>query len=262
MLLGEVWSLLLGWWGTEHMQITKTALEVGLSVLTLNGVLGHLGKTFQEMKDSMSTLWLSNCCQDFDVGNACGLVGIEIAGGQVAHFMRDQGQDKLLAYMASYRHMREIFLKAHRYFAEAFPEHHSHGILGRAKEAISTGISFQLGVHSLGAGLHTLQDSFSPAHASREDGIFCIRDVYCWDANNKNERTDHNGDVVWPGHKPYDRKNCAFCPPISLGHFAQAEEASKEVIVCVMEHLHLPSRDFNEVLCAKLDHFLKQDIAG
>jgi hypothetical protein len=263
MLLGEIGNLLLGWWATEHMDLSKSALVLALETLSAWGVIARLGKTLAEMKDSMSNLWMVNCCQDFDVGNACGLVSIEVAGGQVNHFMRDKDGDPKLAYTASYNHIHECLSVAHGHFREAFPTERFEGITGWAKEKaaqLSAYMSLQQGLLNLGRALHTLQDSFSPSHVKREEGTFTIEDVFCWDDNNKNERKDGEGKVIWPGHKPYDRKDCGFCPAVSLGHYKRAEEASAMVIIWALQGIRGDGPIPRVSLDLALSGYLKQTI--
>jgi hypothetical protein len=81
----------------------------------------------------------------------------------------------------------------------------------------------------LGRALHTLQDSFSPAHTKRDVGTLVIEDVYAWDPENK----DPHGD--WPGHSAYDEPGHD-----KLTRYLEykAYEASRDLIVAVLGNLH------------------------
>jgi hypothetical protein len=108
---------------------------------------------------------------------------------------------------------------------------------------------FQKGQHFLGAALHTLQDSFSPAHTFRNpSNRHLIEDVYSYDKSNQEDKNPQcslvivrSGDDGWPGHKIYDRW---FWDNQTRLLRQDAQTASKELIMCVIDNVHKREGDF------------------
>lgn len=130
--------------------------------------------------------------QDITWANLAGKFGYNPKGGQILHFMKDEGQDDLEAYKLS----KDLILKEGGDAAGGFRrcylfmvEHPlSYKVLGAPETDY---ISWHLS-----ASLHTLQDSFSPAHTLRdESNDYAIEEIHAWDENNK--VTHDKNDTLW-----------------------------------------------------------------
>jgi hypothetical protein len=247
---------LFGWWWTGHQQITKEAVALAVSLLATGGALKRLQLEASNLKTYLAGLWLMNVCQDIDLGNAVGKAadllkcGIELPGGQVAHFMRDKNQRPVEAYQLSRSRIRKCSLDAWMFFKIAFPMQLPEGWKGTAQKVASVvthvvvpvlgpaeGAANLNAQKHLARALHCLQDSFSPAHTKRDRPpvptatnaytSMVIRDVYNWDKANK----EPNPATGWPGHADYDKPTYAE----SRTYYLQpAINASAELIACVI----------------------------
>ncbi len=182
------------WWWTGHQQITLWAVGAAISALADSGRLARMAINETMLRANMATLWMMNVCQDADVGNVAGLCGIEVAGGQIAHFMCDSTQDKAAAYRLSVNRIVHWSSMACEEFGRAYPPPGPGGVLGaleavaRSTNPIGLGITAGQAVYNEAAGqraqlylaraLHTLQDSYSPAHTLRDLGSGTLQDIY------------------------------------------------------------------------------------
>jgi hypothetical protein len=252
MLSGSLGCLLLGWSWTGHEIITKVAVEVFAA--TISGrLLTRLGVRRDDLREHLSGLWLQNCCEDLTIANAAGLCSVEIVGGQIAHFMRDLHEDQRLAYRSSVLRIRKACVRARRGFREAFPQAQDRTFgddlrlgLGRFLSAIREGAGLSVwyrGVNDLSMALHTLQDSYSPAHTKREDGTFVIRGIYRWDDANKHPNP--HAEPPWPGHKAYDDpEHNSYTTDLDY----QATRATRHLLRVIFENLHETDDDFMDAL--------------
>ena len=255
MLLGVLSHPLFGWWVTGHVQTSMWAVSAAVGILNSKGLLERMGTGLSRMKAHLSGLWLMNVCQDIDEGNILGKCGIEVPGGQVAHFMADTGQPKAEAYDKAFARIWKETFEAWEWFKRGFPEnkpeHSPGGFLGvlekiaeynpvtlaykGAKEVVEE-VEIQNAQKHLARALHCLQDSFSPAHTFREPGSLVIQEIFPWDKYNKEEHEDdryYGGH--WAGHAGMDKPEHN-----GLTRYLeyQAYEASRDLIVVVLSNLY------------------------
>jgi len=267
---------LFAWSWTAHHELTVAALGGAMSALQARGVLAKLKRTAADFQSSLSSLWFMDNCQDITLGNAvptvatglthvpligtplrqAGICGVEVPGGQITHFMRDHGQDKHAAYKLSFDQIWNTSCRAWSLFKSAYPEpppeHHHHGLLGvleKVYEYSPVGLAVKGvkavvhegeklgGEYYLGRALHTLQDSFSPAHTQRVFGEpWTILDVYEYSMENRNPHPGFPGHpgLDWPGHAPLDHPKTN---PVSPKLRDQALVASQDLITAVLGNL-------------------------
>jgi hypothetical protein len=277
--LGLFSHTLFAWsWGGHH-ELTLAALGLAAKEIDRRLVLGRLGVTVNEFKSTLSSLWAMDNCQDLTLGNLvptvlgfighlplvgeplrnAGICGVEVPGGQITHFMRDQtgtGADKHTAYRLSYEQIEHTAVRAWELFRKAFPPpekpHHHHGLLG----VLETAYDYTAGqvvkgvkaiVHEeeklaaeycLGRALHTLQDSYSPAHTLRVfKEPWTITDIFAYDLTTNRE--PHAGfpghpEKDWPGHAILDEPRSNSISPVL---FEQAKTASAKLIEAVLGNL-------------------------
>jgi hypothetical protein len=257
MSMGMFSHVLFAWSWTAHHELTVAALSSAMTALASRGVLQRLGVTAADFKSSLSSLWIMDNCQDITLGNAvptvanavahvpiiglplrrAGICGVEVPGGQITHFMRDQGQDRAVAYDLAFRQIWNNACRSWGLFKSAFPppaNHHHGGVLGffeKVYEYSPVGLAVSGvkavvheaekldGEYHLGRALHALQDSFSPAHtrrATRNDGAaeWTIIDIYAYDEHNRGPHPGFPGypEYDWPGHAPLDHPTRTWCP--------------------------------------------------
>jgi hypothetical protein len=247
MAMGLLAHPLFGWFATGHTEITMWAVSAAISVLNARGLLERMRTGTTRMKIHLSGLWLMNVCQDIDEGNILGKCGIEVPGGQVAHFMRDTGQAQAVAYSKAYKRIWDESYHSWTWFQKAFPEkkpeHHRGGFLGALESAYDHTVGAVVGgvkevveeaemvpaqIH-LARALHAFQDSFSPAHTLRDVGSGVISDVYVWDESNKKQHGD------WPGHWNNDLTGYS---ELTKHWRTECEHASCDLIVAVLSTLY------------------------
>jgi hypothetical protein len=127
-----------------------------------------------------------------------------------------------------------------------------------------TASKFHQGQNYLGAALHTLQDSFSPAHTFRNpSNRHLIEDVYLYnDANQKANAAAQattgfrSGEAGWPGHDDYDRWTEDGWTKLLR---QDTQDASKELIVCVLENVHRTEDYFLGQLEATLNKWTQKN---
>ena len=136
-------------------------------------------------------------------------------------------------------------------FPEKKAEHHHSGFLGvlekvadynpvslavkGVKEVVEEVENLNAQKH-LARALHTLQDSFSPAHTLRDTQSLVISEIFAWDAYNKNEHEDdryYGGH--WAGHGGMDKPEHN-----ELTRYLEykAYEASRDLTVAVLSNLY------------------------
>jgi hypothetical protein len=214
-------------------------LTLGNLVPTVGDFLGHLPLMGGPLRD-------------------VGVCGVEVPGGQITHFMRDQhgpGADPHRAYFLSYRQIEQTAIRAWELFRKAFPppepEHHHHGFLG----ALETAYDYTAGMavkgvkavaheaekldaeYHLGRALHTLQDSYSPAHTLRFFGEpWTLLDIFAYDLQNREPHPGFPGhpEKDWPGHSVLDHPNTNSVSPKLRD---QSQVASADLIVAVLGNL-------------------------
>jgi hypothetical protein len=246
-----------------------------MMVLRNRGVLNRLGETAEHLLGRLSSMAFLDQCQDITLGNAVptignflghvpilglplrrvGICGAEVPGGQVTHFMRDQGQDKHVAYKLSFEQIWNTSCRAWALFKAAFPPPEQpphHGVLGffekvydyspvglavhGIKDAVHEGEKLDAEWH-LGRALHTLQDSFSPAHTQRLfTEPWTILDIYEYSTTNRDPQPVFPGHPTmhWPGHTALDHPGTN---PVSQRLRAEAERASTELVSAVLGNL-------------------------
>jgi hypothetical protein len=267
---------LFAWSWTAHHELTVAALSGAMGALQSRGVLNRLQQSAADLKSSLSSLWIMDNCQDITLGNAVptvatflthvpligtplrevGICGVEVPGGQITHFMRDHGQDPHAAYKLAYEQIWNTACRAWSVFKSAYPPpeqpHHHGGLLGvleKVYEYSPVGLAVKgvkaivhegekLGAeYYLGRALHTLQDSFSPAHTQRVFGDpWVILDIYEYSMENRNPHPGFPGHpgLDWPGHAPLDHPNTnTVSPPLRN----QALVASQDLITAVLGNL-------------------------
>jgi hypothetical protein len=275
MSLGIFSHLLWGWWVTGHVQTTMWAVSAAIGILEAKGLLHRMGTGVSRMKAHLSGLWLMNVCQDIDEGNILGKCGIEVPGGQVAHFMADTGQPKAEAYDKAYARIRKETFEAWEWFRKGFPEnkpqHHHGGVLGvlekvaeynpvtlaykGVKEVVEETEILNAQKH-MARALHTLQDSFSPAHTLRDVQSLVIQEIFPWDPYNKDE---HDNDRYygghWAGHAAMDKPEHS-----DLTKYLEykAYEASRDLTVAVLSNLYTDRGYFVSALKDVLWRYLKK----
>jgi hypothetical protein len=127
---------------------------------------------------------------------------------------------------------------------------------------------FRDGQHNLGRALHTLQDSFSPAHTRRDrgSGYHQLVTLYTYDDHNKLEpnycpmsKSDGSvpGDETWPGHHVYDRwLYDAYTQQLK----GLAVEASADLIFAVFNSIGANSSAFGSALDGVFSKWLQGSI--
>jgi hypothetical protein len=232
---------LFAWIWSGHHEMTTLALSSALTSLALAGKIQRIGATFTHLRFGLRGLWLVDCCQDISLGNAAGLCGVEVPGGQVAHFMRDSRETPSHAYDRCLGHIRDSCIDSWRAFRAAFPNkpvenggHHNllRELAGKLHlvepvHFIKDAIAFLDGQKKLARALHTLQDAFSPAHVLRDSQGRAISDIYTWDDANKHPRPEDG----WPGHHTYDNPAYNEVTEVNSGC---ARDATADVIACVL----------------------------
>ena len=255
MIAGMFSHLLWGWWVTGHVQTSMWAVSAAIGILNSKGLLERMGTGVSRMKAHLSGLWLMNVCQDVDEGNILGKCGIEVPGGQVAHFMADDRQPKAEAYDKAFARIWNETFESWHWFKKAFPEkkpeHHHGGFLGvlekvadynpvtlaykGVKEVVEEVENLNAQKH-LARALHCLQDSFSPAHTLRDAQSLVIKEIFAWDDYNKKE---HENDKYygghWAGHGGMDKPEHN-----QLTRYLEykAYEASRDLTVVVLSNLY------------------------
>jgi hypothetical protein len=127
------------------------------------------------------------------------------------------------------------------------------------------GNTFRDGQHYLGRALHTLQDSFSPAHTRREprSNFKTLVTLYAYDQHNKLEpmmcpvcKSDGSvpGDDTWPGHHPYDRWHH---DDYTRRLKRLCQEASADLIFAVFNNIGKPNSAFGSDLDAVFGKWLQ-----
>ncbi|HVS37768.1 MAG TPA: hypothetical protein VMS17_19555 [Gemmataceae bacterium] len=248
--------LLFAWFMDGHMYITVSAVSAAIATLDLRGVLARMGTGVTRMKLHLSALWAMDVCQDIDKGNILGMCGVDVPGGQVAHFMADSGQAKADAYKAAVDRIREESAHSWEWFRKGFPEkqpeHHHHGFFGGLLDAVAEYNPVTLaykgakevveeveildGARHLSRALHALQDSFSPAHTLRHGESLVIQEIFAWDPYNKGKHDDdkyYGG--YWPGHHTMDM---VHHNDLTRSLEQSAKEASRDLIVAVVGNLY------------------------
>jgi hypothetical protein len=238
-----------GWFLTGHTVMSMSAVGAAVGLLDRMGLLTRMRTGSVRMKLHLSGLWLANVCQDIDEGNILGKCGIEVPGGQVAHFMRDSGQDPAIAYDKSVKRIWDECYRAWTHFKKGFPpkppEQHHGGLLGVFEKvyeyspvglAVSAGkevveeVSIQAGVLHLARALHTYQDAFSPAHTLREGaGPGVIKTIYDWGPENKGKRPG------WDGHFDLDLMDHS---DLTKHWGEECRKASAELVYAVLSTLY------------------------
>jgi hypothetical protein len=131
---------------------------------------------------------------DISWANVLGAIGIQIPGGQVIHFMRDEGQSELEAYNLSVNWIMDMGAKASQNYRTYLSLQQKKDPRFRSIE--DSGKSLTLTAWQLAGALHTVQDSFTPAHVSRDSSL-AITKIRIWDDENK--KTHKRLDKGWKG---------------------------------------------------------------
>lgn len=132
--------------------------------------------------------------QDITWANLAGKFGYNPKGGQILHFMKDEGQDNFEAYKLS----KGLILKEGADAAYGFRQTYlfmiAHPVVYKVLGAPDSDTAYICS--HLSASLHTLQDSFSPAHTLRdEQNDYSIEEIFPWDDDNK--MTHDKNDTLW-----------------------------------------------------------------
>ena len=96
-------------------------------------------------------------------------------------------------------------------------------------------LDFSVGVSDFAKALHTIEDSYSPAHVMRLKKLGTIQHVWYW-GNTKNS----NEQNKWPGHAALDDPYKPLRDPNDSrpqDFFEMGKEVTKRFILCVLTHL-------------------------
>jgi hypothetical protein len=171
------------------------------------------------------------------------IIGRFLEQAQTRHFMRSKrSTPAIVAYNRSRAYIRDHLNEAYSRMREAVnatPHWYSAGT------PLTT---FRQGMSQLAAALHTIQDSYSPAHVERLEGLWFITDIKVYDSENI------KGDVAHaiPNHDDYDNPST----PKSLPFYQEAKRTTGDFIDCVLSNLDQSPQEFTRV-CGNLleSHF-------
>ncbi|MBI1832097.1 MAG: hypothetical protein HYR84_11675 [Planctomycetes bacterium] len=245
---GSLGSLLLNPADLEGKMVTLPMMDCKEDLTLANMIgLGQEAIEYVAEKGVEAANWLRDHTTHrphLHVPTAIGYVcGAElVSGGQVAHFMRDEKQTPWQAFWISFEHIRSHCKGAWKCLNIALPLRRG-GILGAIINEVQREVqdfrevAFQAGMSDLGAALHTLQDSFSPAHTLRDGSGRFVENVFNWSLDNR-----HSDPAInWPGHSTLDGWQYNG---LTQTRTAEACEASRAVIVTIFEQLHQPEGVF------------------
>jgi hypothetical protein len=194
--------------------------------------------------------------EDLHLGNIPWGIGERVdKNGQVRHYMRSEPKTTAKeAHEASLDYIWNNILAAWssmKAALETLDSDQTH--LSKALQNLSR---FNEGRHSLAKALHTVEDSYSPGHVRRKEGVGTILDVYRWDDANKKPRPPD-----WLGHDAYDDRKSN---PVSRYFFDMAVRSTGRIIFCLLKDLDQDEKGFTKEFGTILDssfHMgdLKQD---
>jgi hypothetical protein len=168
--------------------------------------------------------------EDVHLGNIPNVGGALEPDSQVRHFMRSAtGVSSWEAYLASRAYIWNRLIRSWSYFRYSLSDNTQKVRWSNdftAPPEPVCGPCFNVGLHFLGAALHTLQDSYAPGHVQRS-GQEVIEKVHIWDTQNQNP---HDG---WDGHHAYDNPS----NPTSQPHYYAARIATAEYTFAVLSNL-------------------------
>jgi hypothetical protein len=178
------------WESPAHRSMTVRALGVAQAIQdpACKDIVSWLTQPYGNLAERVVE-------EDYTLANLSGLLGYNPKGGQVAHFMKDEGQADLDAYRLSKKLILTSGLKAAGAarspytFIKEHPKLYQYGFGDRV------GWGNEIAAY-LAPGLHALQDSFSPAHVRRsQKNPHIILEIFAWD--NDNKVTHSERDASW-----------------------------------------------------------------